>query len=143
MEWSIIFFIVWLIFAIIISYFTIIRGKKALSIFPEIRNEKVIYRDKKASGYSTKSWKTKIGGANRSIDVVVTNVELWLRSNLFFAGILKQYDLVHRISLKNVTRVNKNGRKLTLDFINDNDESKQVVILTKDPDAFINALKGN
>src|SRR5687767_15323126 len=78
------------------------NGKKALSIFPDINSVAVKYRDKTATGYSTQSWKTKVGGASRAIDIVVTDQELWLKSFLLFAGITKQHDLLHKISLTKI-----------------------------------------
>jgi len=117
------------------------RGKKALSIFPDINSVTVKYRDKTALGYSTKSWQTKIGGASRALDIVVTDNELWLKSFLLFAGITQQHDLLHKISLKKITRIKENGREITLDFINVKGEKKQVVINTRNHAEFLSSLR--
>lgn len=115
-------------------------GKKALSIFPDITTVKVKYRDKTATGYSTLSWKTKAGGASRVIDIVVTDTELWLRSFLLFAGITKQHDLLHRIPLHKIMRVNETGEEITLDFRNEKSEKKQVVIRTFNKPEFLKSI---
>ncbi len=117
------------------------RGKKALSIFPDINSVTVKYRDKTALGYSTKSWQTKIGGTSRALDIVVTDNELWIKSFLLFAGITQQHDLLHKISLKKITRIKENGKEITLDFINLKGEKKQVVINTRDKAEFLNSLR--
>jgi len=117
------------------------RGKKALSIFPDINSVTVKYRDKTALGYSTKSWQTKIGGASRALDIVVTDKELWLKSFLLFAGITQQHDLLHRISLNKITRVKENGAEIILDFKNEKGEKKQVVINTRDKAGFLNCIR--
>lgn len=117
------------------------RGKKALSIFPDINSVTVTYRDKTGLGYSTKSWSTKVGGASRSLDIVVTDKELWLRSFLLLAGITQQHDLVHRIPLKKISRIKRDGATITLDFRNDKGERKQVVINTRDTEKFIESLR--
>jgi hypothetical protein len=124
---------------IIISFYT--RGKKAKSIFPPIDTVNIIYRDKSASGYSTKSLKTKVSGANNTLDIVVTDSELWLTSKLLLASIGNTYDLLHRIPLDSILRVESKGKKITIDFKNQDNEDKQVVVMTKNMDEFFKALK--
>jgi hypothetical protein len=115
-------------------------GKKALAVFPDIKTVSVIYRDKTASGYSTQSWKTKFGGASRAIEIVVTDKELWLTSFLLFAGITKQHDLLHKIPLNKIISTSEKEGKITLNFKSDKGESKQVVLITKDKLAFLDAI---
>ena len=136
-----IFLIVWVIVAVFILVTLYRRGKKALSIFPTIDPVRVVYRDKSASGYSTKSWITKMGGANNVLDILVTDDELWLKSMLLFAGIGKQHDLLHKVPLANITRVSREGGDITVDFKTDNGENKQVILVTKSPDDFLRALE--
>lgn len=115
-------------------------GKRALSIFPDIKSVQVKYRDKTALGYSTKSWKTKVGGASRAADIVVTDKELWLRSFLLFAGITKQHDLLHRIPINRITKIRESNGQITLDFKSDKGESKQVVLNTKNSSDLLKSL---
>lgn len=116
------------------------RGKKALSIFPDINSVTVKYRDKTALGYSTRSWQTKVGGTSRALDIVVTDKELWLKSFLLLAGITYQHDLVHKIPLSRITQVKETGSEIVLDFKNDKGEKKQVVINTRDKAEFLQSL---
>jgi len=117
------------------------QGKQALAIFPDLGSVKVVYRDKTAMGYSTKSWKTKIGGASRSLDIVVTDQELWLRSFLLLAGITKQHDLLHKIPLHRITSAKESKEGIVLAFKSDKGESKQVVINTRDKAAFLKSIR--
>jgi hypothetical protein len=118
------------------------RGKKALAIFPDIKMVTVVYRDRTATGYSTRSWKTRVGGANRSLEVVVTDSELWLKSFVLLAGIAQQHDLIHRVRLTSITKVKEEGTVVKLDFKNERGQPKQVVINTRSPADFMNAIKG-
>lgn len=136
-----IFIIIAIVFAGIMLKTFYDRGKKALSIFPDLNSVTIRYRDKTALGYSTKSWTTKVGGASRSLDIVVTDKELWLKSFLLLAGITQQHDLVHRIPLKKISRVKRDGSTITLDFKNKKGEKKQVVINTRDGDKFMESLR--
>lgn len=120
-----------------------IRGKKALSIFPDINSQDVKFRDKAASGYSAKSRITKMGGAGKALDLVVTENELWLKSTMIAASILGRYDLLHKISLNKITNIAKRGNEIIVDFKTEYGEDKQVVIITKRPDDFLNAIKKN
>jgi hypothetical protein len=63
---------------------------------------------------------------------------------LLFAGITKQHDLLHKISLTKITRTKEDGDQITLDFRNDKGEKKQVVIRTRDKREFLKSIqKGN
>lgn len=117
------------------------RGRKALSIFPDVKSVKVLYRDKTAFGYSTKSWHTKVGGASRSLDIVVTEDELWLRSFLLLAGITQQHDLLHKIPIKSITKTEARGAEITLNFKDQKGQPKQIVLNTRDKDAFLKSLR--
>jgi len=105
------FFVVLFIMGIIFTIF-MIRGKKALIIFPELNSVDILYRDKHASGYSTKSLITKMGGANKVLDLVITNTELWIRSNRLFASISLRYDLLHKIPFDRIEKAEKMGAKI-------------------------------
>src|SRR5688572_15243352 len=127
-----IFLALWVIVTVYVLWGLYMRGKRALSIFPDISTVKVHYRDKKASGHSTKNWKTKVGGARNSMDIVVTDKELWIKSMLLFAGILQQHDLLHRVPLDRITGTQENGKEIVLDFVNEKGEAKQIVVITRD-----------
>ena len=116
------------------------RGKRALQIFPDIKEVKVVFREKYASGYSTKSWKTKAGGASKLLDIVVTEEELWVKSNFIFAGFASYYDLVHKISRSNISNIERKPQSIIVDFINSENENKQLVLVPRKLDELYNAL---
>jgi hypothetical protein len=142
MDWKSAVILLGISIAFIIAKTLYDRGKDALSIFPDLNSVKIKYRDKTAVGYSTKSWHTKVGGASRSMDIIVTDQELWLRSFLWLAGITQHHDLIHRIPLNKITRVREKGAEITLDFRNEKGQARQVVINTRDNSEFLNALHG-
>ncbi|MBL4754005.1 MAG: hypothetical protein JKY52_10490 [Flavobacteriales bacterium] len=116
-----------------------VRGKKALSIFPDPEGVKILFQDK-MSGYSTKSRMTKRGGANKVLHIVVTDEELWLKSNWIFAGIGTYYDLIHKVKRANITNVEGKEKSVIVDFLNDKGENKQVVLITRKLDELFSAL---
>jgi hypothetical protein len=140
MDYSALFILISIGLLIVILKTFYESGKKALSIFPNIRSVAVKYRDKTATGYSTQSWKTKAGGASRVIDIVVTDQELWLRSFLLFAGITKQHDLLHKIPLSRITKTHQNRDEITIDFKNEKGEKKQVIIRTRSSQEFLKLI---
>lgn len=116
------------------------QGKAALAIFPDIKTVTVVYRDKTALGYSMKSWKTKVGGASRSLDIIVTDKELWLRSVLLLAGITRQHDLVHRVPLHRIGSAKESKEGIVLSFKTEKGEAKQIVINTRDKQEFLKSI---
>ncbi len=106
--------VVWLTAMLVMVFILYQRGKEALSIFPDLSSVKVLFREKGVSGYSEKSWLTKLGNANNVLEVILTNRELWVRSPVIFAGFLKTFDLLHKVELKQVTVVKAEHSKLEL-----------------------------
>ncbi len=131
---------VFTIFPVCMLVYLYITGKKALEIFPAINTVTVVYRNRFASGYTTKRSFWKNGRANNALDVVVTDNELWLKSMLLFAAIALKIGLLHKIPLKNITNATLQGNKVIIDFKNDAFEDAQVVIITKNPGVFLRAL---
>jgi hypothetical protein len=117
------------------------RGRKALTIFPDIKTVAVVYHDRTATGYSTRSWQTRIGGASRALEVVVTDSELWLKSFVLLAGIAQQHDLIHRVRLTSIVRAKEEGAFVKIEFKNEKGQPKQVVINTRSTADFMRAIK--
>jgi hypothetical protein len=140
MSGKTLFVIAWFIVVAYLVFILYKRGKKAISIFPPIDSVKIKYRDKSASGFSSQSFKTRIGGSNKLLDIVVTDKELWLKSKLLFASIGQRNDLLHKISLDKIEQVVREGNKVIVNFRTDSGEEKQVVLMTKGIDDFIKAL---
>lgn len=132
--------VVWIVFGLFFIAFLYARGKKALATFPHIASAQVIYHGQFASGFSTKSWITRNGGARKVLDVIVTDKELWIKGMPIFAAIGNKYDLVHRIQLDNITRITKQGKRIAIDFKSASDENKQIVLITKKPEDFLKAI---
>jgi hypothetical protein len=99
---------------VIITSVLFFRGKKALSIFPELERVHVLFREKWASGYSTKLWKTKAGGAQNVLEVVITESELWLKCPTVFAGVGRSYDLIHKLKIEEIQSVELNQKDKTI-----------------------------
>jgi hypothetical protein len=112
-----------------------LRGKKAMEEFGSIDLSTVIYSEKRASGYSLKSRVTKFGGAGKTLHIIVTNIELIVKTNQFSAGTAKRFDLLHRIAFGNITAATiKKGTfksKLHICFTSENGEAKEIVIMSK------------
>jgi hypothetical protein len=86
------------------------------------------------------SWLTKMGGANNSLDIIITDSELWIKSNLIFAYFAQYYDLLHKIPLSDITSINRKGKSITVDFNTSTGEHKQVVLKTKNPIQFLQSI---
>ncbi|MFK7784092.1 MAG: hypothetical protein AB8B56_03190 [Crocinitomicaceae bacterium] len=84
---------------VLILYFT---GRRQIREFGNVDYSKARFYEKFASGYSTKSWKTKRGGASRTLHILITDDEFILKTFMFVAYVAKRHDLLHRIPLKNV-----------------------------------------
>ena len=71
-------------------------------MFSNLDLNKLVYSEKSASGYSTKSNKTKWGGASKVLHIMISDKELIIKTYLFMAYIAEKHDMLHRIPLENI-----------------------------------------
>lgn len=128
------FLLIWAIGAVSIVTLFFIKGSKAIKMFDSLDLNRVIYSEKSASGYSTKSFRTRWGGASKVLHIIITDKELVIKTFLFLAYIAKRHDMLHRIPLENIveTRIEKGTfySKLHVHF-NVGGEKKEVVLMSR------------
>jgi hypothetical protein len=56
-----------------------VGGRRAERRFSTPERPQIRFRERGASGYSNKSLFTRLGGANRVLEVVVTDVDVWIK----------------------------------------------------------------
>jgi hypothetical protein len=117
--------------------------KQVRKIFPEAVPGRLLFHEKWASGRSLKSIRTAFGGSSRTLEVAVTEHELWLRLSfpvcLLFSG--AEQDLLHRIrlnefrSVKLVKSVTWSG--VELEFLDDAGDSHRLQLSLRNVDEFL------
>ena len=132
--------LIWVCLAIGLITFLFLKGRKIISIFPNISQEDIKYIKKNSSAYSTKSLKSKISGGRKVLEVLVTSNEIWLKSSAFYAYFLHKNDVIHRIQFKNIKQVVSTENSVILDFTTENGTFKQLVINTNTPKKLIDSL---
>lgn len=129
------FVYIWLAIAVSLVSIFFFRGRKAIQMFNDLELSKLIYSEKSASGYSTKSFRTKWGGASKVLHIMITDKELIIKTYLFLALIAKKHDMLHRIPLQNILKTKIiNGKifsRLFIEFKGDNGDLKEIVIISK------------
>ena len=129
------FFYIWLLMVVTMLSVLSIKGSKAMQLFEGIDWGKLVYSEKNASGYSTKSLRTKWGGSSKVLHVMITDKELIIKTWLLFADIAKKHDLLHRIPLENIVRTEMNEARLFtrlfIQFKGERDELKEIVIISR------------
>lgn len=129
------FIYIWLVLAVTTISILFIRGRKALKPFTDLDLSNLVYSEKWASGYSTKSFKTRWGGASKLLHIMISYKELILKTNLFIAYIAKESDLLHRIPLENILKTEiKKGlmfSRLYVEFKGLQGETKEIVLMSK------------
>ena len=138
---AIIFFIFIAVFIFVFSTLYV-RGKKAEEIFNGLDLSKIQFREKGASGFSSRSLATKFGGASRALDIIVTNNELCIKGIYPpFTYIGTRVDLTHRIKTRDITEIEEKGPKVELSFSKPDGDHK-VTLHIKEMAKFIQAIKG-
>lgn len=129
------FFYIWLFTAVTLVSIFFIRGKKAIQMFNDLDLSNLVYSEKHASGYSTKTFRTSWGGSSKLLHIMITDKELILKTYLFFAHIAEKHDLLHRIPIENILKTEiKKGTlfsKLIVQFKGQNNEKKEIVLMSK------------
>jgi len=131
-------FILVLVFILIQFYRA---SKKVRSVdFPDLDTISILYRDKMGSGQSDRDWQSKMGSAEKTLDIVLTKDELRTRGPKIFAWIAEKIDLEHRIPLKKISKVEQKGKLIKISFSVENASTRTLSIRTKNPDEFISLL---
>ncbi|MDW3652644.1 MAG: hypothetical protein R8P61_36540 [Bacteroidia bacterium] len=116
-------------------------SKKASAVtFPDLESVRVLYRDKRGSGQSDKDWQAKMGSADKTLEIVLTEDELWIRGPKMFAFIAEKIDLFHRIPIGKISKVERKRKVIKICFSLDQGASRTLSIRTADPDEFIALL---
>lgn len=129
--------IIWLLGALVLVI--VIKGRKALAIFSDKTTLNILFRDEAASGAPVYNGKTRFGST--PLDIIVTDKEVWLSSPFLFAALGKYNDVIHRISRDQIQAVLATQKGILLSFKNQDGLDKQVNLLLKDQERFLNALK--
>ena len=132
-----IFFTGVLVFNIVLFFILAHRAEKK---FKGLLDNKILFREKGASGHSTKSFITKMGGASKALDVIITDVDLAIKGIYSpFTVIGTFYDLTHRIPRNNISSVELISEKVHLNF--SSTKGKHTVVLSlKDTNLFMKIL---
>jgi len=117
------------------------RGKETLSVFPDISSVQVLFREKRVSGYSTKSWRTKMGGANNILEVILTNRELWIRPAILLVSTSKQLDLLHKVDLMYVHSVEVSGHMVRISLQSKDGTTRDIHLTMKQAELFNEVFK--
>lgn len=142
-RYAVIFFAVWVLMAIPSVIFALRGISKAKKTFDGVDNLPIKYREKGASGYSKKSFITRIGGANKVLDIILTDTELCIKGvNSLFSFIGSFYDLSHRIKRENILNIQKVKNQIEIKFITEAGKQTEVVLMLKNGDQFLSAVNG-
>ncbi len=108
--------------------------------FPDRHDVEIIHQEHKASGNSHKTFFTRIGGANNSLTVIVTPIELWITVPWFFGWIAPKCNVEHRISLDAITNIERKKNKLTIHWSTEDNLAHTFDLILRHPDAFLKAV---
>lgn len=126
---------------LVISIIHTLKGTKALKIYPPIQLVEVIFREKRASGNSKKSFITKLGGAQNILDIIITNDELWIKTHALFASIAQTNDLLHKVKLSNITSIEKGKKTVIVSFYNQENNITTLELLLKNREKFVKIIR--
>lgn len=119
-----------------------ICGRRSEALFRGLNFSNVKFREKGASGHSTKSMLTKFGGASKVLDIIVTDEELCIKGIMApFTYIGTKYDLTHRVPLSCIESILMSGSKVEVVF-NSSKGNHKLMLQVKDPEGLIRAVQG-
>jgi len=136
-----VFLAIWLVIMTALLVSGYLKGKKALKIFPPLSEVSILYQEKRASGYSTKSRRSKIGGAQNSLEVIVTKNELWIRPRVILFAFVAN-DLTHRFHWAQVKNVSlKNNKQVIVTYQDGNHTLVDIRLQLKNAHRFLEATE--
>ena len=135
------FQIIWfVVMATILSIFWI-QGGIALKIYPTLESVNIRFREKWASGYSNDSFKTRMGGAQNILDIIVTTEELWVRTPRLFAGMSAQFGTLKKLELTQVKAIEINNSSVRIEIAEKFNKTSEIILKMKRPDEFKSTIE--
>jgi len=136
-----IFFTIWLVIMTALLAFGYLKGKKALKIFPPLSEVSILYQEKRASGHSTKSLRTKFSGTKNTLEIIVTTNELWIRPQFILFAFVDN-DLNHRFNWEQVKDVSlKNNKQVIVTYQDSNHPLVDIHLQLKNAHKFLEAVE--
>jgi hypothetical protein len=135
------FYILWFLIAGYVTIGFYVGGRRASARFHDLQNQTIKFREKYASGHSNKSLATKLSGANRVLDVIVTTQELWIKGIWpMFTFIGSKYDMTHRVPLSGVKNVRAEGKSVFFEITNESGSESPIELRLRDPNEFVRSI---
>jgi len=120
------------------------RRKRTGMVFPQVRRENIRFRERFASGYSFKTFFTRMGGARNCLRVTVTDAEVLIHPFFPFSVLAEDYDLEHRIPIASITNVQSSpsifGTRLLLEYRDHQGRDHRLSLQLRCPNNFLEAL---
>ena len=136
-----IFFALWVGALLVTLAFFFLGGRKAEERFQGLDQQTIRFRERGASGRSHKSLVTKLAGANKVLDVIVTGSELWIKGIWpAFTYIGTKYDLSHRVPLDRVGPARIDGSSVFLKLRDEFGAESDIELRLRNPNEFISAI---
>lgn len=123
----------------LIALMLVSKGKKALSIFPKTEEVLIRFRERGVSGGPLTSWRARMSGARKTLEVIVTEDELWIRPVLIAAG-FRHLDLIHKVKLNDVKKTEIDNLLVRITFLNESLETNSFALSLKNPNQFLQAI---
>jgi len=140
-EYMFVFCLAWVIGGYFIIY---LFYRKKGPQFPEIPQEKIVFSENSASGASHKTLFSRLGGANRILQIRLGDGHLKIKVPMPFALVdfVSGSRLQKYIPVQNIRSTTAKGRKgVLLEFIDTNGSLEKIELILKKRDAFIEHLK--
>ena len=115
------------------------RKLKGMKI-PKTNDEGVMFYERFVSGYSHRSWVTRIGGAANCLTVIVTESDFVVTTFFPFTAIAGIYDLEHSVSISEIIDTERNSKEIEIQFKRTDQSVCKLTLRFKDSDGFEDAL---
>ncbi len=110
-------------------------------VFPKPTDPGVVYSERFSSGSSHKSWRTRLGGANNCLTVVVTETHLAITTFFPFTAFLDMCDLEHLIPLSEITDLSPRDKVIDLAFRRSDGTPGKVTLRLRNTAGFLHAVQ--
>ena len=122
-------------------------GNRKRGLYIEIPpDEEILWFEKRASGRSSKSFRTKVGGASNCLGVYLTSEALLIQPSSFFRVLAPRFDLIQKIPIESIVSVesskNRIGSYIEIEFRDSSGELRVFCLTLRNQRAFLDRLSG-
>jgi hypothetical protein len=119
---------------------SVLSRRKFAARFAGQLPEELLFHEMGASGFSDNALLRDLGASHRTLEIILTRTELWIRGRVKDQEAEQQIDLLHCIALSKIKSIAEPGKFVELTFLDQRNMPNSLILRLKNKQGFLDTL---